>query len=255
MKKRVLAIAAVAACAFAFNACEEGQTMGILGNIELTVNEPVNGWLGLTQPYTDGQTLSFGSSVCNVNIDSLVNGDDIDIVAGTIMVGTTGNVLTNDVANLTYPMCAFNLTDTIATSYEISCPIDQLDFYEYIDETDVNSLITTGLMIGDELRNMFAVAVSEDGYYLGYDGTISISTYAGRNYQRVVGTVNNVNAVYITREQLAALIAMPENERPTDLSTYLPHTTFTGTFTSVRANIDVLMEALEESETNGDTSK
>ena len=74
-------------------------------------------------------------------------------------------------------------------------------------------------------------------------------------FRSVVGTVNNVNAIYITREQLGALIQMPEEERPTDLSTYLPRTTFTGTFTSIRANIDVLMEAFEDADNDGEPAE
>lgn len=248
MKKKVLAIAAVAACVFAFSACEEGETMGLLGNIQLTVDDVQPGAFVSEQPYAIGETLNFGSSVCNVNIDSLIDGEQTDVIAGTIMVGTTGNVLTNDIANLSYPMCAFNLTDTVSGTYAINCPIDQLDFYQYIDTTDVSSLITTGLMLGDELHNMFAVAVSENGYYLGYSGTITITEFAGRNYQRVLGTFNDVNAVYVTREQLANLINMPEEQRPADLSVFLPHATFNGTFSSVRANIGVILEALAEGE-------
>lgn len=253
MKKNLLVIAAAVASAFTFNACEEGQTMDLFGSINLVATNPVDTWTGLTQPYADSTVLNFGSALCNVDIDSVMVGDGedsvsvYDVYAGTIMVGTTQNLLSNDVANLTFPMCGVNLRDTVTGTYEISCPIDQFSFYQYLDTTNVNSLITSGLEIGDELGNIFAVAVSEDAFYLGYSGTITITSFADHNYRRVEGTVNNVNAVYVTADQIAALAQMPEEQRADiDLASYLPHITFSGTISSMRANIGVILEALEE---------
>ena len=60
------------------------------------------------------------------------------------------------------------------------------------------------------------------------------------------GTVNNVEAIYVTVPQLEALMTMPASERPTNLATYFPHITFSGSISSMRADITTVMDALNE---------
>lgn len=249
MKKRVLAIAALVAFTFGFVACDGETNLDLVGHINLMATNPTGG----EQAYADSTALNFGSAMCNVNIDSVFieageYSGTYDIHAGTVFVGTTQTLLSNDIANITFPLCGINLRDTIADTYEISCPIDDFSFFEYLDTTNVSSLITTGLAFGEDLGNLFAVAVSEDAYYIGYAGTITIYTY-GPEYMRVVGHVNNVDAIYVTGSQIEAIAHMTEAERAAiDLATYFPHITFSGQISSMRANIELVMQALDEME-------
>lgn len=247
MKKSIIALAVAAMCAFGFTACEDLEDLDLVGHINLTATNPVGG----TQAYADSTALNFKSAMCNVNIDSVYidageYAGTYDIHAGTVMVGTTQNLVSNDIANITYPLCGINLRDTIVTTYPISCPVNDFSFFQYLDTADVNSLITTGLAIGDDLGNLFAVAVSEEAFYIGYSGSINITSYGRSELQRVEGTVNNVEAIYVTVSELEALVALPVDQRPTDLANYFPHITFNGSISSMRADITTVMDALNE---------
>ena len=41
-------------------------------------------------------------------------------------------------------------------------------------------------------------------------------------------------------------MTMPASERPTNLATYFPHITFSGSISSMRADITTVMDALNE---------
>ncbi|MCR5444449.1 MAG: hypothetical protein K6E96_02040 [Bacteroidales bacterium] len=249
MKKKVLALAAMVACAFAFNACD--PDLDLVGHINLMATNPQQGFPGLEQAYVDSTALNFKSAMCNVSIDSVSieageYSGTYDIHAGTVFVGTTQTLISNDVADLTYPLCGINLRDTVVGTYEISLPIDDFSFIDYLDSTDVNTLISSGLSISETLGNVFAVAVSEDAYYIGFAGNVTISNY-GAEYHRVEGSVNNVQAIYITAEQIEYLVNLtPEQRATVDLAAYLPKITFNGQISSMRANIDAVMQALDE---------
>ena len=251
MKKRVLAIAALVACTFGFVACDGGTDLDIIGHINLYASNPVAGTIGSSQVYSN-DSINFKSAMCNVNIDSAwIDVEEVgveghyDIHAGTVMVGTTQTLISNDIANITYPLCGINVRDTVPGTYDISCPIENFSFFEYLDTTNVSGLITTGLTFGEEIGNLFAVAVAEDAFYIGYSGTVTITNY-GAEYMRVEGSVNNVNAIYVTVAQIEAIANMSEAERAEigDLTSYFPHITFNGNFSSMRANIEVVMQAL-----------
>ena len=251
MKRKVFFLAALVASVFSFTACDELGGLDLVGHINLTTGTPVAGLPGLTQPYEEGMALNFSSAMCNVSIDSVyVEAGDYtgtyEINAGTVFVGTRQDLLVDDIAELTFPLCGINLRDTVVGSYDISLPVDDFSFIDMLDTTNVNSLITSGLSIGDNLGNVFAVAVSEDAFYLGYSGTISISSY-GQELHRVQGTVNNVQAVYITLEQIEYLASLTAEQRATfDLAAYLPKISFSGDFSTMRTNIDAIVEALNE---------
>lgn len=247
MKKSILVLAVAAMCAFSFSACDELGDLDLVGHINLTATNPTGG----EQAYADSTELAFKSAMSNVNIDSVYidageYAGTYDLHAGTVMVGTTQTLISNDVANITFPLCGINLRDTVVGTYTISCPVDDFGFFEYLNAADVNTLITTGLEIGGELGNLFAVAVSEDAFYIGYSGSINISAYGRNELSRVEGTVNNVDAIYVTVSQLEALMNMPASERPSDLAAYFPHITFNGAISSMRADISTVIDALNE---------
>lgn len=244
MKKNIITLAVAAMCAFSFSACDDLENLDLVGHINILATNPVGG----EQAYADSTELNFKSAMCNVNIDSVYveNMGTYDIHAGTVMVGTTQNLVSNDVANITFPLCGINLRDTVVGEYNISCPVNDFGFFEYLNTADVNTLITTGLSFGDQLGNLFAVAVSEESFYIGYSGSINITAYGRNELSRVEGTVNNVEAIYVTVPQLEALMTMPASERPTNLATYFPHITFSGSISSMRADITTVMDALNE---------
>lgn len=247
MKKNLLALAVAAMCAFCFSACDELEGLDLVGHINLLATNPTGG----EQPYSDSTELAFRSAMCNVNVDSVYIAEGefagtYDIHAGTVMVGTTQNLVSNDVANITFPLCGINLRDTVVGTYAISCPVNDFGFFEYLNAADVNTLITTGLAIGDNLGNLFVVAVSEESFYIGYSGSVNITAYGRNELARVEGTVSNVQAIYVTVPQLEALMNMPASERPSDLAAYFPHMTFDGNISSMRADITSVLEALNE---------
>ena len=247
MKKSVLALAIAAMCAFGFTSCDDPLAMDLVGHINLTATNPTGG----DQAYADNTTVNYTSAMCNVNIDSVYidageYAGTYDIHAGTVMVGTTQTLLSNDIANLTFPLCGINVRDTNTGTFDINCPVSDFGFFQYLNETDVNVLITTGINYSDSLGNLFAVAVSDEAFYIGCSGSITISSYGRNELSRVVGTVNNVDAIYVTVPQLEALMNMPAADRPTDLAAYFPHITFNGDFSSMRADITTVMDALNE---------
>lgn len=247
MKKSILTLAVAAMCAFSFSACDELESLDLVGHINLTATNPTGG----EQAYADSTELAFRSAMCNVSIDSVyVDAGEMagtySVHAGTVMVGTTQSLVSNDIANITFPLCGINLRDTVAGNYPISCPVDDFGFFEYLNGADVNALITSGLQIDGELGNLFAVAVSEESFYIGYSGSINITAYGRNELSRVEGTVNNVEAIYVTLPQLEALMALPAGERPANLAAYFPHMTFNGSISSMRADITAVVDALNE---------
>ena len=247
MKKSIFALAVAAMCAFSFTACEDLEELDLVGHINLLATNPTGG----NQAYADSTALNFKSAMCNVNIDSAYidageYAGTYDIHAGTVMVGTTQTLVSDDIANITFPLCGINLRDTNRGDYVISCPINDFGFFQYLNTTDVNSLITSGLAIGEDLGNLFAVAVSEEAFYIGFSGTIHVTAYGRRELSRVEGTVDNVEAIYVTVPQIEALVALPVDQRPTDLANYFPHITFNGSFSSMRADITTVVDALNE---------
>ena len=247
MKKNILTLAVAAMCAFSFSACDELTNLDLMGHINLVATNPTGG----DQAYADSTSLHFGSAMSNVSLDSvLVEGGEYagvyEINAGTVMVGTTQTLLSNNIANITFPLCGINLRDTVAGSYAISCPVNDFGFFEYLNRANMNSLITSGLEVGGMLGNLFVVAVSEESFYIGYSGSISISTYGRNELSRVEGTVNNVEAIYVTVPELEALVAMPAGQRPSNLAAYFPHMTFSGSISSMRADITSVIDALNE---------
>lgn len=248
MKKSILALAVAAMCAFSFSACEGFEDLDLVGHINLTATNPTGG----DQAYTDNTTVNYKSAMCNVNVDSvLIESGELAgtyaVFAGTVMVGTTQTLVSNDIADITYPLCGINLSDTNTGVYEISCPVNDFSFFQFLDTTNVQSLIASTQTVNEVLGNLFAVAVSEEAFYIGFSGSVNVTSYGRNELSRVEGTVNNVEAIYVTVSQIEELVNLPEDQRPTDLASYFPHITFNGSFSSMRADIDSVLEALNES--------
>lgn len=230
--------------AFSFTACEDG--LGLTGSMTLVVSD-VEG----TQAYVDGDTIKFKSALSNVKLDTL---DIIDtnlgidttlynIDAGTIMVGAVNNITEASFEALTYPLCGINLRGDEAKTYTISSPVEDINFFKYLNTTDVNAIIAEGLQLGEGLGNLFAVAVSEDAFYIGYEGSIKITKFGGDG-STVDGTIDNVKAIYVTVKQIEELAKQDES---VNLKGYFPSATFNGKISSRRLPLDAVLEALEES--------
>ena len=217
MKKRIYTLAMAVACMFGMTSCDgfnwEDLLNGsdLVGHINLVASNPQN---GTPEGLTMNDTLHFNSALCNVSTDTFYYEDYTleSIELGTVMVGTYDNLLTSGAANLTFPLVGINLRGAATGTYTVSCPIESFEFIEYLDTTDVNTMIASGLSFGSEMGNLFAVAVSEDAYYIGYSGNVRITQF-GEEGSLVKGSVNNVHAIYVTRQQIEMLADMSDDER------------------------------------------
>lgn len=249
MKKTFLAIATAVALALGFTACEGGDDFGLTGHINLVASNASG-----EQHYAAGDSIKFKSALSNVKLDSIaitiqeagVDTVVYDVNAGTVIVGSTDNIVTSSFESLTYPLVGINLRGTDAKNYSISCPIDDFSFFEYLDTSDVNKLISNGLMLGEELGNLFVLAVSEHAFYIGYFGSVNISKF-GVDGSTVEGTVKNLNCIYVTEDDITTIANMSEAERASiNLATYFPTIVLNGEIVSRRVPIDTVIAALEE---------
>ena len=244
MKKSLLAIAAAAVFAFGFTSCDmnledllNDEELNLTGSITLATANPVNG----TQAYGQNDTIRFKSAACNITEATP------GVEAGTVMVGTHDNLLTsnNSQANLSFPLVGINLRGTSAQNYTVDCPVNDFGFFQYLHDTDVNLLITRGIMYANCIGSLFAVAVDSNSYYIGYNGNINITNY-GVEGDVVEGTVN-VNALYITRDELEHIYNDPAYRATIgNFATHFPSITFTGNIASRRVPIEAVIDALED---------
>ncbi len=250
MKKRFFAIAAVVACLFSMSSCDginwDDMFDNLTGHITLMASSPQNAQSGAQPQGIDlNDSIRFKSAISNVTADTIYyDGQAIpDVNFGTLMVGTKDNILTNDIANLTYPLVGIHLNGNTVKVYNVSCPLN-FDFIEYLDTTDINQMIAAGMAFGND-NNLFAVAVSEDAYYIGYTGNVNITKF-GDEGSLIEGRVNNVRAIYVTKQQIETLADMSDAERAAiDLETYFPSVKFNGEISSRRTNIQAVLDALE----------
>lgn len=245
MKKTFLAIATAVACMIGFTACDDPAALerlveqtDLAGHMTLTTSN-ANG----VQAYASGDTLSFKSAIANVKFDTIYLDDHItitDIDAGTLIVGTRDNLITADSADLQPPYLGINLRDTTTGTYQIACPIDNIEFFRYLSTQSVALLICSGITFEDNIGNLFAIACDEEHYYIGTSGTITVTDFGAAGGQ--VKASVNVNAIYVTDSQIEA-IANGQME-----ATNLPTITFSGEVSSRRANIEAVVNALNEAE-------
>ncbi len=245
MKKRLLAIATAVACMFGFTSCDgiEGlenliEQTDLIGHMTLTASNAVG-----TQAYNSGDTLHFKSAVANVKLDTIFLDDQAtvgNINVGTLMVGTRDNLITADSADLQPPFLGINLRDTTTGVYQISCPINDIEFFRYLSEQDISALICNGISFDNAVGNLFAIAYDMEHYYIGHSGTVNVTTF-GNDGGQVKANVN-VNAIYVSDSQLEAIVngQLDVNELPT--------ITFSGEVSSRRANISAVINALDAME-------
>lgn len=247
MKKSFTTIALAVACMFGFSACDEADLEDILnssnalGHITLTTADPSEG----TQAYNGGENLNFKSAVCHVFVDE----HGVPIVdAGNIFVGTTESVVNENVTT-TFPICGLKVYGHEAGDYAITCPVQSFDFIDQISHMGIYRLMRFGIVFANQPQNLFVLAASEDGYYIGYEGTIHVSQF-GAEGELVEGTLDNVKALYITKQEFKAIANMEPGDRPQDLTTQFPHITFNGEISSRRVTTEQVVSALEEAPEN-----
>ena len=189
MKQKILALAMAVATLFAFSACEiDGledliDTNSILGRIDVTTS---NGEDGVT--LEDGTTIRFMSSLCNAVVT--------DSSLYTMVLATQRDLVDDNTYELSYPLIGMKLFDTVAGVYTINHVMS----YEFLISVDWKHLLTAN----DTVGNMFVMAVSEDGFYFGMNGSIELTEYNGMGTM-VKGNINNMQAVYMSRSRMTAL--------------------------------------------------
>ena len=253
MKKTLFTLVMAALCMPMFTSCDISDILdsGALGTITLTTSQ-ANG----DQLYANDSTITFKSGLCNINnrnitIDVDTLGVDYDttllnVNAGTIILGVNGVNVMENTANIDWPLFGLNLRDTVVGNYLIRVPVDDFAFLAFLDTTSINSLVASGLTFQSFPFNLFAVAVDKDHYYIGYDGSVSVTTF-GSEGSMVEGTFNNVKAYYLTSDKIRELMALsPAEQAQTTLANELPSITFNGTFTSRRVNMTSAINRVNE---------
>lgn len=249
MKKTFLFLAAAVACMFGLTSCEGeqidlGQFSGqdVLGHINLVATNVQNG-----QPLTEGDTIALKSAMCNVsyNFDTVYQGDSVNVnINGVaLFVGTASDIVANGTTEINFPLCGINLNDTVAKTYSVNCPVDDFSALEFVHQENWNGLFLSGSV---DIENVFVLAVSEEDYFLGYQGSIVISEFSAVG-GLVKGQINNVRAFYITKAQMEALWEMSDAQRA-QISplTYFSTVTLNGEISSRRANMDDVLNSIEE---------
>ena len=246
MKKSILLIAAAVVCMMGFSACE-GESVDIsqlsgtdmLGHIYLTPSNQSDGFGGYhNAAIMSNDSVKFNSGLCCVKLNTTgvgVGVDELDL--GTLFFGSERDILVNSKPQ------AHN------GNYAIHIPMVEGDF-SFIDSLNENNwnyyLTNTNIRISGEPANIMVIAVSEDEFYVCYDGNIHIDEWATVG-NRIQGQVQNVKAFRVTRESLPTLLALPERAT-TLLSAYLPTVTLNGVISSPRMtseNVSVI-EALDQ---------
>lgn len=253
MKRTIRNIALPFALLFTLTSCEGFDWGGLLGDTELLGHvRLVASDAGEGQYYADGDTISFMSTICNVNSESIdITIDTLDVTVdtsldvnpGTLFVGTEQNLLTGDVANITFPFIGINLNDTIEQTYTIDCPLDNIDLWNLLDTADIASALTSAPNAQNPFNNLFVIVLSETEYYIAYSGSIEITDFQDLN-GLVKGNIN-VQAAYLTNSMIDELGEMSPIELANiDVDTYFRTITFTGEVSSRRTDITEVIESL-----------
>ena len=255
MKKTFFSLLVAALCLPMFTSCDDLIDIfnsDALGTINLTTSQAANG----DQLYADDSTITFKAGLCNVNhrnihIDVDTLGVDYDttllnVNAGAIYIGVNGVNVMENTANIDWPLFGMNLRDTTVGTYYFFLPVQTFAFLNFIDTTSINSLVATGLTFQRFPFNLFAVAADKDHFYIGYSGSVNVTTF-GSEGSMVEGTFNNVKAYYVTTDKLREMIALGAAEwNNRTLASELPTITFNGSFNSRRVNMTSAINRLNE---------
>lgn len=249
MKKSIFAIAAAAACMFTFSACEpedQNQILQIaqdaldtdaLGSIYLVPSSLQNGTLYSQnhESVVAGDTLKFNSAMC----DTTFTYDGVNVYPGVLFIG--GNIQANP-AHVDFPLLGINLRDDQHQDYAISNVTGDFSFVSQLNEYNWKYYLTHN-DVG--IDNIMIIAVTENDYYICYDGNVHINQFSAMG-TIIDGAIQNVKAFYVTKDQLAILINLPEQQRGY-LYTLLPHVTFNGEISSRRTIwVKELVEELDK---------
>lgn len=243
MKKTFMLLAAAVACLIGFTSCDGEEIdlsqfagQDVLGHITL-VTSNVQG----EQPYASGDSILLKSAMCNAQVE-IINGVTVD--AGAVYVGTASDIVAEGSTNINYPLCGINLRQAGTGTFTISCPVNNFSAFEYVRDQNWTGLLLSG---STQLGNVLVLAVDEENYYMAYEGTITITEF-NEVGTLVKGQVTNVKAFYITKAQMTALWTMSEEERDaiTPADYFTSTITLNGEISSRRANMDDVLDALEE---------
>jgi len=257
MKKKFLVIATAVACMFGFTACDQdtsalqdaahqlaGQNM--LGHIYLVPSDHQSGTMFMTNhAAVNVDTMKFKSAVCNARFtyEGNLSDSNVAVNAGALFVGTYSDMLAEATGEINFPMVGMNLRDTVPGDYAISDVTGDFSFVSNLNDNNWKYYLTHNDV---QYGNIMIVAVSEDDYYVCYEGNIHIAKFDAIG-SIVEGAVQNAKAYYVTKAQLQILLALPQTQRDY-LYNLLPHVTFNGEISSRRANINDVINALEEAE-------
>jgi len=257
MKKSILVIATAVACMLGFSACDGNEAQlqnqlqqyagsDLLGHIYLLPSEPQNGAMfQYNHSAVNVDTMKFKSAMCNASFtyEGEMTDSAVVVDAGALFFGSYTDIIAEGTVNIQFPMIGINLRDTMPGDYTISVPTGDFSFIEDLNEHNWSYYLTNNDI---QYGNMMVVAVSEDDYYICYEGSIHISEFSTVG-TIVRGAVQNVKAFYVTKQQLELLLAIPESAREA-LTHYLPTITFNGEISSRRANIEQIVDELEDME-------
>lgn len=258
MKKSLLALATAMVCLLGFTACDDDpaaleeliEQNDLIGHITLTTSNATAGTQSSVQAYGNGNTVTFKSAVSNVRFDTIYAADNItisDVTVGTLMVGTKDNAVTHGEEELEPPFIGIHLRDTNTGHHTVSCPVDRIEFFQYLYESNVASLMLSGVNVGGLVGNLFAIVCPNDSYYIGYEGDINITEF-GLDGGLVKGSIS-VKAIYITAAELEQVANNQEYQQGIqNLATHFPNITFSGELSGRRADITAIVNALEVSE-------
>lgn len=253
MKKTFISLAVAAVMAFGFTSCGEiDLPVDFLGSFNLTATDVVNPGTS-TQYFTEGNmTSSFGSAIGNAHADTTFD-ENHNVVAtscGTIIVCTSENLVTTEAGEnieITFPLLAMNLRDTVARTFNFNFPTEDFSFVEDLKDLPISQMILQGVPYADQVCDLFALAVSETEFYLAYNGTFTITEY-GSNGHMIKGTANNLKCFYLTEANFQAVQDAHQNGSTESLEAILPHVTLNGNLECRRAPMETILNAIEDLE-------
>lgn len=239
MKKSIFAIAAAVACMFTFSACQpedQDQLLQLahqalenesLGSIYLVPSYLQNGtfYQQNHQSVVAGDTMRFNSAMCDTNFTY----EGTNVYPGVLFIGGNIKLKENNDVEINFPLLGINLRDDLHQDYPISNVTGDFTFVNHINEYNWKYYLTHNDI---EFGNMMIIAVTEDDYYICYDGNVHINEFSAMG-TIVSGAIQNVKAFYVTKDQLAILVNLPSQQRDY-LYTLLPHVTFNGEIASRR---------------------
>ncbi len=244
MKKTIKALALAALTTISFASCDGiGSIVSeMFGSADLVINDPTGGsYYAPDGASTD--SVHFEAGVSDV-IFKVFNPTDLDSNMSGVDSLFTLHSATTIAANmdfssdeaLTYPYMAVLINDSVSGNYDITPILTEENLLDFRFNKFIKN--PTG-------NNLIAIVVSDTSWYLSNNGVISIEEYP--SYGRMTkGSFNNVNAYYFTQSTLNEIAAQIRGGQTVDLNEYLHAVTISGSFQCRRANVQKLLDSLQE---------